>query len=67
MMSGMTTQRLNSTNFMRKPMRFDCSNCHAKQTLVIQYTSVRDPDVGGNCSECGVFVLADASRDKIVS
>lgn len=28
---------------------------------------LKDSEIGGNCSECGLFVLVDAARDKVVS
>lgn len=69
-MSGLTTQRLNSTQRLvkKQPLRVDCTHCHNKQVEVALYSSqLRDSEMGGNCEECGLFVLVDAGREKVIS
>jgi ribosomal protein L44E len=69
-MSGITTQRLNSAQRGQKKrvLRVDCTHCHGKQVEIALSTSqLKDSEIGGNCSECGLFVLVDASREKVIS
>jgi hypothetical protein len=70
-----TQQRLAA--IMNQKVKFDCSHCHAKGTEVLLYTQpssgmaphfqLRESEIGGNCSECGIFVLVDAGRERVVS